>query len=408
MIDRAFAVRLVQAQLERESPGELVVVGVRRHELAWIVSYQSVEYVRTKDLRHMLIGNGPYLVDRVDGSLHDIGVVSSVSGAWEADYRTRIRNLPVRTAVDDLHDEVRRTAAARGRAVAMRRLRTSVPALAPAEALAYVTALEETGRPVPSPLLAVATRTLVPVLDPVLRVHTIRPGRPVDGDDTVRRVSARHDWSKIPAPSVLAAGVAFQTAVFAACGLPPQHAPQPAFVAYDDGGGSSLVLDLGADSPVLVLVDHDERDELLSPDAVTAALGPTALTGPYARNDSGSTYTGAARWDGSRWAPALGVPGRVAAYLADDGRQLTEADQALGDLTEGETDEAALTALLDALRAGDWDEDTVEAALRCTPYEDDEELAGRPDGAVAHAVLEGFRPALRRAGGLREIAAEGT
>ncbi|MFI8858526.1 hypothetical protein [Streptomyces prasinus] len=213
-------------------------------------------------------------------------------------------------------------------------------------------------------------------------------------------MSARHDWSRIPAPSVLAAGVAFQTAVFAACGLPPRHDPEPTLVAYDDGGGSSLALDLGTGSPVLVLVDHDERDGLLTPDAVRAALGPTALTGPYARDDSGFAYTGAARWNGSRWAPALGVPGRVTAYLADEGHQLTEADQALGDRTEGASDEAALAALLDALRAGDWDEGVVEAALRCTPYQDGGEPAGEPDGSAARAVLEGFRPVLRRARGL--------
>ncbi|MET7698655.1 hypothetical protein [Streptomyces sp. NPDC005485] len=31
--------------------------------------------------------NGPYLIDRVDGGLHQIGVVSAVAGEWEADYR---------------------------------------------------------------------------------------------------------------------------------------------------------------------------------------------------------------------------------------------------------------------------------------------------------------------------------
>ncbi|MEV0305375.1 hypothetical protein [Streptomyces prasinus] len=76
--------------------------------------------------------------------------------------------------------------------------------------------------------------------------------------------------------------------------------------------------------------------------------------------------------------------------------------------TEGASDEAALTALLDALRAGDWDEGVVEAALRCTPYQDDGEPAGEPDGAAARAVLEGFRPVLRRARDLRDPGAEDT
>ncbi len=91
MIDREFALRLVEAQLERESPGQLLVAHVEEHELAWIVSYQSAEYVRTGDPSHLLVGNGPFLVDRMDGGLHSIGVVSAVTRAWESDYRTRIR-----------------------------------------------------------------------------------------------------------------------------------------------------------------------------------------------------------------------------------------------------------------------------------------------------------------------------
>ncbi|MDD9375126.1 YrhB domain-containing protein [Streptomyces sp. ZAF1911] len=175
MIDREYAIRLVEAQLERESPGQLLVAHVEEHELAWIVSYQSAEYVRTGDPSQLLAGNGPFLVDRVDGGLHSIGVVSAVTGAWESDYRTRIRGMATRTAVDDLHDELRQTAATRGRIFAMHVLRQRIPALAHAEVIEYVNALRSGSAPVH--LVAIATKTLVSEPDPVLSVHTIKPGK---------------------------------------------------------------------------------------------------------------------------------------------------------------------------------------------------------------------------------------
>lgn len=174
MIDREFAVRLVEAQLGLESPGQLQVTHVEEHELAWIVSYQSAEYVRTGDLAQLLVGNGPFLVDRVDGGLHSIGVVSAVTGAWESDYRTRIRKMATRTMVDDLHDEIRHTTATRGRIFAMHVLRQKVPALAHAEVIEYVNALQSGSAP--AHLVTISTKTLVPEMDPVLGVHTIQTG----------------------------------------------------------------------------------------------------------------------------------------------------------------------------------------------------------------------------------------
>lgn len=98
---------------------------------------------------------------------------SAVGGEWETDYRTRIRKMPTRTAVDDLYDEVRRTAATRGRMCAIRLLRQKVPELGYAEVIEYVSAVQ--GGSVPGPLTAIAAEALVPGLNPVLRVHTIQP-----------------------------------------------------------------------------------------------------------------------------------------------------------------------------------------------------------------------------------------
>ncbi|MFG3531135.1 hypothetical protein ACGF8B_31030 [Streptomyces sp. NPDC047917] len=141
------------------------------HELVRKVCVQSEDCARTRNASAMLVGRGPYLVDRVDAGLHSIGVVSGVTGAWEDDYRSRIRGLPVRTPVDDLHDDLRTAAEATGgRIAAVRALRRRVTGLSPAHALAYVTGL--LGGEVPNRLLAIAHRELVRPLDRVLAVRT--------------------------------------------------------------------------------------------------------------------------------------------------------------------------------------------------------------------------------------------
>ncbi|MFI2242554.1 YrhB domain-containing protein [Streptomyces chrestomyceticus] len=185
MIEREAAVRTVEEQLERDCQKwravgvdtvRTAVTRVEQHELVWVVSWQSEEFIRTRDPRSMLVGHGPYLVDRVDGGLHQVGIVSAMSGEWEADYRARIRGLPVRTAVDDLHDALRELAAARGRMPAVRALRQKLPVLSPAESIEYVNALLNGAAP--ARLAEVATRELVQPLDPVLTVKTIRRGAP--------------------------------------------------------------------------------------------------------------------------------------------------------------------------------------------------------------------------------------
>lgn len=152
----------------------MAVVDVEEHELVWIVSWTSERFVRTRDPEFMLAGNGPYLVDRVDGGLHQVGVVSAVNWEWEDDYRARIRGLPVRTAVDDLHDLLREIASTRGRMHAVRTLRQRLPVLSPAEAIEYVSALLKGDAP--ARLVAVATRELVEPLNPVLGVKTVLSG----------------------------------------------------------------------------------------------------------------------------------------------------------------------------------------------------------------------------------------
>ncbi|MET9293610.1 YrhB domain-containing protein [Streptomyces sp. NPDC003077] len=177
MIDREFALRLVRDELDRDQSLRLVITWVEEHELAWVVYYQSAKYVRTKDPMDMLVGTGPYLVDREDGGLHLINYAAVKSGEWEADYRRHIRKLPVRTAVDELHEEIREFAAAHSRVPAARLLRARFPELPSAGAHAYVTALQSGGPP-PAPFLAIVTRKLVPPRNAAHSVHTVREGQP--------------------------------------------------------------------------------------------------------------------------------------------------------------------------------------------------------------------------------------
>ncbi|MFD4743246.1 YrhB domain-containing protein [Streptomyces virginiae] len=90
VIERETAVRIVEEELDREAqewaargvaPVPTTVLHVEEHELVWKVYWQSEEYARTRDPAAMLVGHGPYLVDRLDGGLHQIGAVSEIEGA---------------------------------------------------------------------------------------------------------------------------------------------------------------------------------------------------------------------------------------------------------------------------------------------------------------------------------------
>lgn len=209
-------------------------------------------------------------------------------------------------------------------------------------------------------------------------------------------MTAHQDWSSLPSPGRIVAGLAFRAAFLAVMDVPPRHAPEPRRAAYDDGGGSSFVLDLDGAAPVLVVRDRDEAGVPEDHAAIPEILGPDGLPEPLA-SEPERGLSGAARWDGSSWTPAVGVPGRVVTGVVDDRHLLTEADIALGEVADAESDRDALAALLAAVRAGAWDRETVEAAVRLTPYEDDEELEAEPDPDAALAVLDRYAPVLRAA-----------
>lgn len=58
---------------------EYVITEVQEHaDLGWVFFWNSRAFVESGDLSDALGGNGPYLVDRRDGSVHRFGTASSV------------------------------------------------------------------------------------------------------------------------------------------------------------------------------------------------------------------------------------------------------------------------------------------------------------------------------------------
>ncbi|WP_433180659.1 YrhB domain-containing protein [Actinoallomurus sp. CA-150999] len=151
MIDRDGAVRLVEDLLraeerqfaERGQPVTLAISKVTEHRLGWIISSQSEAYLRSGNVSDMLVGGGPYLVDRHDRSIHHIPITDYVGGLWEEDYEQRIK--PTEAADADPHrgipfaTEVREALAQEGRVTAIRLLRRCAPSLNMTQASVYVT-----------------------------------------------------------------------------------------------------------------------------------------------------------------------------------------------------------------------------------------------------------------------------
>ncbi|GAA2750703.1 YrhB domain-containing protein [Kitasatospora cinereorecta] len=155
MITEERAVELVEAllaRMRRESPWmarlpELAVVAVEEHAFGWLVFWQSVEYIRTRDIGAMLAGNGPFLVDRQDGSIHSIAAVGFGDGGWEEHYLREIKGVRPPEAADPLLAAVRALVQSDGTMAAIRHVRRQTPLLGPQQAKAYVTAVRDGGDP---------------------------------------------------------------------------------------------------------------------------------------------------------------------------------------------------------------------------------------------------------------------
>jgi hypothetical protein len=178
VIDEEQAVGLVRAELEREfarSPGHgepLVVIAVERHELGWLVTAQSAEYARTGDLRAMLVGGGPYLVDAQDASLHYIPGPTHRQD-WEAAYRYQVRGETPPEPADVFAEEVRAVLEQSGRLAALKHLRHHTrQRMTLRQAQRYLDSLAAAGMP-PRDLAALTPRPYRPPLHlPIISVPT--------------------------------------------------------------------------------------------------------------------------------------------------------------------------------------------------------------------------------------------
>ena len=52
---------------------QLVIARVDEYDIGWVFFYNSKEYVETGNFLYALAGNGPLIVDRVDGKLYATG-----------------------------------------------------------------------------------------------------------------------------------------------------------------------------------------------------------------------------------------------------------------------------------------------------------------------------------------------
>ncbi|MEV7599065.1 YrhB domain-containing protein [Kitasatospora sp. NPDC089797] len=152
MITKERAVELVESvpaeeRLTWEPPvPELAVCGGEGDGVGWIVFWDTVLYLRTRDARHRLAGHGPYLVDRYDGSVHDIAPLLWPDGGWEELYLRQVKGV---RAPDPLAAAVRELAGSAGAVAAMRHVRAQAPRLDVRQARDYVTIVRDGAEPPP-------------------------------------------------------------------------------------------------------------------------------------------------------------------------------------------------------------------------------------------------------------------
>ena len=149
VIRRQRAVELAEALLaeeQRRQPSlpELAIYLVEEHAFGWLVYWQSVDYLRSKDLGKRLIGHGPYLVDREDGSIHHIPVTAHVDDNWEESYLEHIRGVK---PTDPLLTMIRDLLSRDGAMAALRHLRKQAPQLGLQDAKAYIDAVRNGDEP---------------------------------------------------------------------------------------------------------------------------------------------------------------------------------------------------------------------------------------------------------------------
>jgi hypothetical protein len=158
VISREWAVELVHRRLLAEgasadlarAPEPFIVVSIEQHELGWMIGYSTRRYQETGDFRYALLGNLPYFVDALDGSLHRVNPALE----WVDEYREKVRGeIPPR----ELDVEVGRLVALGRRFDAFKEVRAAGD-FGPVDARRYVDAIVAGMEPAPDLLARLPRR----------------------------------------------------------------------------------------------------------------------------------------------------------------------------------------------------------------------------------------------------------
>ena len=84
---RSEAEALACEQLERRGVGEpegIVITSATETSYGWVLTYNSRRYLETKDMLHMLVGQGPVVVVSATREVHELGSASPPAVAQRA------------------------------------------------------------------------------------------------------------------------------------------------------------------------------------------------------------------------------------------------------------------------------------------------------------------------------------
>jgi hypothetical protein len=122
------------------------------------VYWQSVDYLSSRDLGRMLVGHGPYLVDREDGSIHHSPVTAHIDGDWHESYLEHVRGVKPK---DSLLTTIQELLSHSGVMAALRYLRREAPQLNLLDAKAYIDAVRNGEEPAERLLTHTRRRTVL-------------------------------------------------------------------------------------------------------------------------------------------------------------------------------------------------------------------------------------------------------
>ncbi|MFG1642521.1 YrhB domain-containing protein [Amycolatopsis sp. NPDC049252] len=154
MVSEEWAVGIVERHLAgwpAQGGPAMAVMDVSPHRLGWVISSQSERYLHTREMMDAVVGHRPFLVDGVDGSLHEVLVFADLeNGEWIEEYLEQVRGIeradPLRVRIAELLDSGQRLAA-------LRLVRAAAPDLGAQGAKEYVEAAA-VAAPIPGHLRA--------------------------------------------------------------------------------------------------------------------------------------------------------------------------------------------------------------------------------------------------------------